>query len=145
VDRLKGELGLRGPRNDRGVITRFLEVGVPRDNIYTYREFKQARKRDVDDLCREAVSRALAGVDKLWIGIDADVLSMGVSPDYGHEPLGISVEELLETLYQAGLQAGRERFGGLSIMALPANAHTMHWIMMYAQLYALAGIAQGGS
>jgi len=67
---------------------------------------------------------------------------MGVSPDYGDEPLGISVEELLEILYQAGLQAGRERFGGLSIMALPPNAHTYHWIMMYAQLYALAGMVE---
>ena len=67
---------------------------------------------------------------------------MGVSPDYGDEPLGISVEELLEILYQAGLQAGRERFGGLSIMALPPSAHTYHWIMMYAQLYALAGMVE---
>jgi agmatinase len=140
-------IGLRGPRNDPGSITRFLDVGVPRENIYTYREFKQARKRDVDELCRAAVVRALDSVDTLWIGIDTDVLTMGVSPDYGDEPLGITTEEFLEIVYQAGLQAGRARFGGLSIMALPPNALTLHWILMYAQLYALAGLvhAETGS
>jgi arginase family enzyme len=138
-------VGLRGPRNDRDVITRFVEAGVPRENIVTYRELKQARKHDVDDLCREAVARALDGVDALWIGIDTDVLTMGVSPDYGDEPLGLTTEELVEIMYQAGLQAGRARLGGLSIMALPPNALTLHWIMMYAQLYALAGLVHAGS
>lgn len=138
-------IGLRGPRNDPGCITRFLDVGVPRENIVTYRELKQARKKDVDDLCREAVARALDGVDALWIGIDTDVLTMGVSPDYGDEPLGLTIEELVEIMYQAGLQAGRARFGGLSIMALPPNALTLHWILMYAQLYALAGVVHAGA
>ncbi|MDQ6674324.1 MAG: arginase family protein [Chloroflexota bacterium] len=138
-------VGLRGPRNDPACITRFVDVGVPRENIYTYRELKQARKRDVDELCREAVARALDGVDALWVGIDTDVLTMGVSPDYGDEPLGITTEELLEIMYQAGLQSGRARFGGLSIMALPPNALTLHWILMYAQLYALAGLVHAGS
>ena len=138
-------VGLRGPRNDPGVISRFLEVGVPRENIYTYRELKQARKRDVDELCHEAAARALDGVDALWIGIDTDVLTMGASPDYGDEPLGITSEELLEIVYQAGVQAGRARFGGFSIMALPPNALTLHWILMYAQLYALAGLVHAAA
>jgi len=138
-------VGLRGPRNDPGCISRFLDVGVPRENIYTYRELKRARKGDVDEMCREAVARALDGVDALWVGIDTDVLTMGVSPDYGDEPLGITIEELLEIMYQAGLQSGRARFGGLSIMALPPNALTLHWILMYAQLYALAGLVHAGA
>ena len=132
---------------DDGLLARLryavgLEAGARRENIYTYREFKQARKRDVDEVCREAVARALDGVNKLWIGIDTDVLTMGVSPDYGDEPLGITVEELLEVVYQAGLQAGRECFGGLSIMALPPTALTLQWLLMYAQIYALAGVVQ---
>ena len=41
--------GLRGPRNDPGTVNRFVELGVEREHIYTYREIRGARQAGYDE------------------------------------------------------------------------------------------------
>ena len=132
--------GLRGPRNDREVFTRFAERGVGRDQIITYRELKRARKRDFDAFARELAGQLADGAAKIWIALDPDVLDLGSNPDFADEPLGPTTDEVLELVVQVGRAAGRERFGGLSISALPYHAQTLHAICLYFLLYALAGV-----
>jgi hypothetical protein len=40
-----------------------------------------------------------------------------------------------------GRAAGRQRFAGISFMAMPFDAMKLHWVMMYVFLYAMAGVA----
>jgi hypothetical protein len=56
------------------------------------------------------------------------------------EPLGPTVDELIELVYRVGRAAGRGRFGGLSIMATPYEAQSLHQTLTYVLLYALAGV-----
>lgn len=135
-------VGIRGPRNDRGVITRFTDRGVPRDQVYTHREIAAARRRDFEVEAARIAERACDGVVKVWLAVDPDVLDLSVAPDYGDEPLGISVEEQLTIARAVGRRAGRQRFGGISFMAIPPDAMTIQWICMYTMLYALAGIIE---
>jgi arginase family enzyme len=135
-------IGLRGSRNDAGTIPRFLDCGVPRENIYTYRDIKSARKKDFDAFALDVARIALDGAEHLWIAFDADVLDLSVCPGFGDEPLGINVDELVEMCYQAGKAAGRSRLAGISFMAIPPKAIEMQWISVYALLYTLAGMLQ---
>jgi guanidinopropionase len=134
-------VGLRGSRNDRDVFERFTECGVRRENILTYRELKQARREGIEEWAKSIAERVTDGTAKVWIAIDPDVVNLGANPDWGDEPLGPTVEELVEVLYQTGRLAGRERFGGIGFMALPYNAQTLHFICIYLLLYTLAGVA----
>lgn len=135
-------VGLRGPRNDKGTIPRFVDRGVPRDQIYTYHEIAAARRADFAITAEQIARSACDGAAKVWLAIDPDVLDISVCPDYGDEPLGITVEEMLLIAQALGRQAGRERFGGISLMAIPPDALTMHWICMYAFLYTLVGLIE---
>jgi len=76
----------------------------------------------------------------VWITLDPDVLNLGSTPDFGAEPLGPTLDEVVELVYRVGLVAGRGRFGGLSIMATPYEAQSLHQTLMYVLLYALAGV-----
>ncbi len=133
-------VGLRGPRNDRELFERFVERGVKREHIYTYREIKEARRTGFDEWATELANTVVDGAAKVWIAMDPDVLNLGSNPDFGDEPLGPTVEELTELTYKAGRAAGRGKFGGLSIMALPNDAQTLHAICVYILLYTLAGV-----
>jgi agmatinase len=132
-------VGLRGPRNDRETFTRFLERGVKREHIFTYWELKQARRRGFDEWSAALAQSLVDGAAKVWIALDPDVFNLGSNPDFGDEPLGPTVEEVVELVYQVGRVAGRERLGGLSIMALPYDAQTLHGVCVYVLLYLLAG------
>lgn len=134
-------IGLRGPRNDAGVKQRFYDMGVPRENILTYREIKASRRSSLEELGRSVAERT-AGADKVWIAVDPDVLDMSVSPQFGDEPLGITVDEFVHITHEVGRAAGRERFAGIAFMATPYEAHTIQWIEIYAALYAFAGVAE---
>jgi len=131
--------GLRGPQNDPETFTRFLERGVKREQIVTYRELKQARRRGFDQWSAALAQSLADGAAKVWIALDPDVFNLGSNPDFGDEPLGPTVEEVVELVYQVGRAAGRERLGGLSIMALPYDAQTLHTVCLYVLLYLLAG------
>jgi agmatinase len=132
--------GLRGPRNDSGTVGRFVELGVEREHIYTYREIRRARRAGYDEWAEGLGQRILNGVTKVWIALDPDVLNLGSTPDFGAEPLGPTVDEVVELVYRVGRAAGRGRFGGLSIMATPYEARSLHQALMYVLLYALAGM-----
>ena len=133
-------IGLRGARNDRETFDRFTELGVPREQIGTYREIKEARKTGFDRWAEEVARRAVGDAAKVWVAVDPDVLTLGASPDFGDEPLGPTTEEVVELVYQIGRAAGRARFGGLAFMAMPNAAQTLHFICVYIWLYALAGL-----
>ncbi len=133
-------VGLRGPRNDAGAIKRFLAKGVKRSNIFTYDDVAPARRTGFEAWAAEAITPVIEGAAKAWIVIDPDVLDMSVSPEFGDEPLGLYPEELCWSAYQIGKAAGRQRFGGIALTAIPFSAMTMHWIMMYVVLYGLAGV-----
>jgi guanidinopropionase len=132
--------GLRGPRNDPGTVSRFVELGVEREHIYTYREIRRARRAGYDEWADGLGQQILNGAAKVWIALDPDVLNLGSTPDFGAEPLGPTVDEVVELLYRVGRAAGRGRFGGLSIMATPYEAQSLHQALMYVLLYALAGV-----
>ncbi len=134
--------GLRGPRNDAGTFDRFVEKGVVRDHIFTYEHVVAARRGGFEQWARQVVAPVLEGAAGAWIVIDPDVLDMSVSPEFGDEPLGMYPEEVCWAAYQIGKAAGRERLKGISLTAVPFAAMSLHWIMMYASLYALAGVVQ---
>lgn len=136
-------IGLRGPRNDPGTIPRFLERGVPRENIYTFTDIKLARKQSLagfDELAALIAQRATRDQASVWLAIDLDVMDMSVCPRFGDEPLGIFVDELVTTCYEVGRAAGRRRLAGISFMAVPPYAAEMQWIVLYTILYTLAGV-----
>jgi arginase family enzyme len=133
-------VGLRGPRNDRDAIKRFLDRGARRENIYTYREYAAARNTGIEHWAQMIADRT-SGAAKIWIAIDPDVLDMDVAP-HG-EPLGLHVAEVVQIMRQVGKAAGRSRIGGMSFMAMPPDAIPIHWICVYMMLYAFAGMLEG--
>jgi hypothetical protein len=76
----------------------------------------------------------------VWIALDPDVLNLGSTPDFGAEPLGPTVDEVIELVYRVGRAAGRGKFGGVSLMAIPHQAQSLHETLIYVLLYALAGV-----
>jgi agmatinase len=136
--------GLRGPRNDRDTFERFIERGVKRENIFTYREIKQSRKSGFDEWAESTARQIVDGAAKVWMTVDPDVFDLSSNPDFGDEPFGPSAEEVIELAYQVGRAAGREKFGGFSISATPNDAQTLHYILMYMLLYTLAGVLSAG-
>lgn len=137
--------GLRGPRNDGGTIQRFIDKGVKREHLLTYTDIVRARRQGFEPWAADVIAPALDGAAKAWIVIDPDVLDMSVCPEFGDEPLGMYPEELCWAAYQIGKATGRRRLGGIALTAIPFAAMTMHWIMMYALLYALAGVVHSES
>lgn len=136
--------GLRGPRNDPGTLARFVERGVEREHVYTYREIRRARKEEGYDEWAEGLARrVMDGAAKVWVALDPDVLNLGSTPDFGAEPLGPTLDEVVELLYRVGCAAGKERLGGISIMATPHEARSLHQAMIYVLLYTLAGAISG--
>jgi guanidinopropionase len=134
-------VGLRGPRNDCDTFTRFEERGVKRENIFTYREIKSARRNGFDEWAEATAAEIVDGANKVWMTIDPDVFDVSSNPDFGDEPLGPRAEEIIELAYQIGRAAGREKFAGFSISATPYDAQTLHGILIYMLLYTLAGVA----
>lgn len=133
-------IGLRGPRNDRDVIQRFLDKGVQRDNIITYWQIARARRQNYEEWIASVVGASIDGADRVWLAVDPDVLDIGESGDFGDEPLGLSVAEVCWGAYEVGKAAGRDRFGGIAFMAMPFDAMRLHWCMLYVFLYAMAGV-----
>jgi arginase family enzyme len=134
-------VGLRGPRNDRDTFRRFEERGARRENIFTYREIKAARRSGFDEWAESTAATIAGGASKVWITVDPDVFNLGSNPDFGDEPLGPTADEVIELAYQIGKAAGRDRFAGFSISATPYDALTLHYILIYMLLYTFAGVA----
>lgn len=136
--------GLRGPRNHADTFNWLSRAGVPRENVVTYKEIRHARKTNSTSEWIESFARNVVGTEgKIWIGIDVDVLNLGSNPDWGDEPMGPSATEVAELLWQVGKAAGKERLAGISIMAMPFDAQSLHSICMYLVLYLFAGVIGG--
>jgi agmatinase len=131
-------VGLRGPANDAGVLDRFRALGVEREQIVSYGELKRARRRGFDEWLQEWAVEAVGDAASVWIAVDIDVLDMGSNPHYADEPLGPSADELIDMVAAVVRVAGRDRFGGLSFMAVPPGAVSVHVIASYVLLHALA-------
>lgn len=135
--------GLRGPANDRGTIPRFVDRGVERENIITYRELRAARRSGFDGWLDGFVRSICSGTGKVWIAVDPDVLTAGTAPDFDEsEPLGPTTEETMELFYEVGRIAGRDRIAGVSVMATPPDAMALHRILLYLVTYLFAGASQ---
>lgn len=133
-------IGLRGPRNDREVVKRFLDKGVRPENIITYWQIARARRDGFNEWIASIVRPQIDGADRVWLAVDPDVLDMGATGDFGDEPLGLDVAEVCWSAFEIGKAAGRDRFGGVAFMAVPFDAMRLHWILMYIFLYAMAGV-----
>lgn len=138
-------VGLRGAINDRDTLRRFEDLGARRENVFTAREVRRARREGFDGWAEELARRITDGAAKVWIAVDPDVLTSGSNPDFTSEPLGPTADELIELVYRVARAAGREKFGGISFMATPSTAQTLHATLIYVVLYALAGISTSGS
>ncbi|CAN5542436.1 hypothetical protein BH23CHL2_BH23CHL2_09340 [soil metagenome] len=138
-------IGLRGPRNDKGVFDRFIAKGAKRENIHTFWETYRARRTGYEEWIESVIAPNVDGAAKVWLAVDPDVLDMSVSQDFGDEPLGLHPEELCWGCYTVGKLAGRDRFGGIAFMAMPFDAMKLHWVMMYTFLYAMAGVIDEAS
>lgn len=132
--------GLRGPRNDPGTKERFIKKGVPADQLFTSRHIKAARKTGYTEWVQSIAKAACTTSDKVWIGVDGDVFDIGVTPDFGIEPMGPTVDEVLELMYEVGRHAGPEKFGGISLMACPADDPAFLTICVWMYMYTLAGV-----
>ena len=133
--------GLRGPKNDPGTVGRFVERGVEREHVYTCQEIRRARQGGGYDEWVEGLAQRISdGAAKVWIALDPDVLDVGSVPDFVTEPLGPTLDEVIELVYRVGRAAGRDGFGGISIMATPHEAKALHQALIYVLLYALAGV-----
>lgn len=136
--------GLRGPRNHPDTFKWLADSGVPRENVVTYRELRAARNSNSSSEWIAGFAKKVAGEKgKVWIGIDVDAINLGSNPDWGDEPLGPSVAEVAEMLWRVGKEVGKDRLGGISIMAMPFDAQTLHAICVYLVLYLLSGIVGG--
>jgi agmatinase len=132
-------IGLRGPRNDGGVFQRFVDKGARREHIHTFWEIARARRSGYEEWVAGVVRPAIDGAARAWLAVDPDVLDLGQA-DFGDEPLGMYAHEVCWGAYEVGRAAGRERFGGITFMAMPFDAMKLHWVMQYVFLYAMAGV-----
>jgi arginase family enzyme len=133
--------GLRGPANDAGVLKRFGALGVERGQIVSYGELKQARRRGFDEWVDQWAATAVDGAAAVWIAIDIDVLDIGSNPHYADDALGPTADELIDSVAAVVRACGPERFAGLSFMAIPPAATSLHIIASYVILHALAAMA----
>jgi arginase family enzyme len=138
-------VGLRGPLNDRDVFARFAASGVPRENILTSREIRRAREGGFGNWAQAFAEAVASDGNPVWVAIDIDVLGIDSNPDFADEAFGPSAEEVIELVHRIAATCGRQRFAGLSFMAIPPEATSLHLIASNVILYALAGVAAGKS
>ena len=128
------EIGQRGPRMVREQVENYLKRGC-----HFYPWYK-VRELGVDTVCEEMIKHAFNGVDRVWMHFDMDVIDMGTNPDWGDEPLGLSVWEVVKIAHEAG----RAGLGGLSFVAIPPGSPAVGAIVTYVIDWMLAGRILGG-
>jgi len=128
------EIGMRGPRNIKEVVETYRRRGV------RYHPTRSVHMMGLDRLCREELPRAFADVDRTWLHLDMDVLDIGAVPDWGDEPMGLSVFEVVRIVHEAA-KAG---VGGLSFVQIAPNSHAIGTVVSYIIVYLLAGWIEGG-
>ncbi|MCF7949905.1 MAG: arginase family protein [Spirochaetia bacterium] len=126
-------IGMRGPRNFKAQTKWFASKGT---RLITSLE---VRKKEMDTVIEETVSRVSSNTDSLFYSIDFDVLDIGCAPGLD-EPMGISVEELLFLSMALGKERKRKKHQGVSLGWLPTSDKPLHWIAVWTTVYYLAGM-----
>ncbi|MGH2613728.1 MAG: arginase family protein, partial [Thermomicrobiales bacterium] len=128
------QIGMRGMNNRRADMAFFRDNGMR--TIMAPEVHELGSKR----LAEEAVRHATAGVDRLWLAVDMDVLDNADTPDWEWpDPYGVHAADILETAFAAG-QSGK--LCGISLMMIGGNVYSVQRLAVWIILYALAGHAQ---
>ena len=128
------EIGMRGPRNVREMVETYRKMGA-----HWYPAAK-LREMGVDAICREALPHAFEGTERTWLHLDMDVLDIGAVPDWGDEPLGLSVWEVVKIVHECG-KAGLDAF---SFVYIAPRSDAISAVVSYIVVYYLAGLVLGG-
>ncbi|MGH6953587.1 MAG: arginase family protein [Alphaproteobacteria bacterium] len=135
VDRARHvEIGMRGPRNVREMIETYRRNGAL---VYP---MAAVSGRGIAAVCQDAFPHALEGTERAWFSLCMDVLDLGAIPDWGDEPFGLSVAEVLKAVHEAG-KAGVD---ALAIQFVAPDSPGAARVACYAVIYLLAGWILGG-
>lgn len=122
------QIGIRGPRIFKEQIEWHKEKG---SRFFTIRDIREKGiERILDDVLHH-----ISG-NRILLAIDFDVLDLSAGPGLD-EPAGISTWELLKISHEIG----KSNFGGLCVEWIPSPVTPLYWIVTWAILYALAGMA----
>ena len=127
------EIGMRGPRNRREMVEKYRSVGA---RLFTAAE---VHRRGIADVTDEALERSFSGVERTWFHFDMDVLDIGAVPEWGDEPLGLSVRECVHVVHEAG----KRGLSGLSFVFVAPEPGTSA-VVAYTCVYYMAGLVLGG-
>jgi agmatinase len=128
------EIGMRGPRNVREMVETYRKKGA---HFYPA---ARVREMGIDALCRDALARVFEGTERTWLHLDMDVLDIGVVPDWGDEPLGLSAWDVVKVVHEAG-KAGLD---ALSFVYVAPRLDAISALVSYIVVYYLAGLVLGG-
>jgi agmatinase len=128
------EIGMRGPRNVREMVETYRKKGA---HFYPS---ARVREMGIEKLCQEALPRAFTGTERTWLHLDMDVLDIGAVPDWGDEPLGLSVWDVTRVVHECG-KAGLD---ALSFVYVAPRSHAISAVVSYIVVYYLAGLVLGG-
>ena len=128
------EIGMRGPRNLREMVERYRKNGS-----HWYPSAK-VRQMGIEAICAEAVPHAFDGTARTWLHLDMDVLDIGAVPDWGDEPLGLSVWEVIRVVHESA----RLGLNCLSFVYVAPNSPAVSAVVSYIAVYYLAGLVLGG-
>ncbi len=127
------QIGMRGMNNPRVNMAYFRDNGMR--TIMAPEVHELGSKR----LAQEAVTHATAGVERLWLAVDMDVLDNADTPDWEWpDPYGVHAADILETAFAAG-QSGK--LCGISLMMIGGNVYSVQRLAVWIILYGLAGYA----
>ena len=124
------EIGMRGPRNLRQMVEAYRERGaqwVPASIVH---------RDGIEAVCETAFPRVFDGAAATWMHLDMDVLDIGAAPDWGDEPMGLSVREIVHVTHQAALRG----LNGLSFVYVAPRSEAIAAIVCYTIIYYLAGL-----
>lgn len=127
------EIGMRGPRNLRQMVEAYRSRGAHWYPAAT------VRRQGIEALCDEALPKVFDGSARAWMHLDMDVLDIGAAPDWGDEPMGLSVWEVVHVVHQSG----RRGLDGLSFVYVAPRSEAITGIVCYTIIYYLAGLALG--
>jgi arginase family enzyme len=131
------QIGMRGMNNRREDMAFFRERNMR--TIMAPEVHELGSKR----LAAEVVAHATAGVDRLWLAVDLDVLDNADTPDWEWpDPYGVRAADVLETAYAAGRSG---KLCGISLMMIGGTVYSVQRLALWIILYGLAGLAESQS
>ena len=128
------EIGMRGPRNVLESIETHRSKGA---HWYTA---SKLRELGVKALCKEAYPHAFNGSAQTWFSLCMDVLDISALVDWGDEPLGLSVLDVVTGLHDAGTNG----LDCLSIQFVPPGSRSAAAVVCYSAVYLMAGWVLSG-